>query len=101
MSMEELKAVLDSVGIPVAYRAFRKPQKPPYICYLEVNSKNFAADGIVYFAARQMQIELYTANRDQELEDRVEAALSSFYWGKSENYIDSEKCYQITYEIEV
>ena len=46
-------------------------------------------------------MELYTKQKDQSSEDKVENALSSFYWDKTEEYIDSERCYQILYEIEV
>lgn len=101
MSDEEIKKILETVGPPVAYRAFREPQKLPYICYLEAGTNNFAADGVVYHKQRKMHIELYTAYKNQEIENRMEEALSEFFWEKTETYIDSEKCYQITYEIEV
>ena len=31
----------------------------------------------------------------------VALTTAGIYWGKSEQYIDSERCYQITFEIEV
>lgn len=55
----------------------------------------------VYHKIDHIQVELYTKLKDQEAEDRVENALSSLYWDKTEEYIDSERCYQILYEIEV
>ena len=61
----------------------------------------FGADNAVYYPINHLQIELYTSLKDPETEDKVEKALSSLFWEKSEYYIDSEQCYQIIYEIEV
>ena len=55
----------------------------------------------MYQKINHIQVELYTKLKDPELEDKVEQALSSFFWDKTEEYIDSERCYQILYEIEV
>ena len=46
-------------------------------------------------------MELYTSTKDPETEAKVEAALSGVCWEKAEEYIDAEKIYQLTYEIEV
>lgn len=64
-------------------------------------SNNFVADGAVYYPVLHIQIELYTQLKNPEAEDKVEKALSSLVWEKTETYIDSEACYQILYEIEV
>ena len=73
----------------------------PYICYLTSGNSNFGADGQVYFSAKRVQIELYTKHKQPDIEDKVEAALSPYFWEKTEEYIDSEQCYQILYELEV
>lgn len=105
MTLEELRAILKASGLPAAYRAFRENSAPPlpFICYQETGSDNTGADGIVWFSARQVDVELYTAYKDPEAEQKVEAALTAagIYYDKYETYIDSEKMYQITYEIEV
>ena len=103
MKLEELKVILETSGLPVTYRAWPEGEAPalPYICYLETGSSIFAADGIVYEEFKRVQIELYTKFKDEATEDKVQQALSSFVWEKTEEYIDSEKCYQILYEIEV
>lgn len=103
MNNEELKALLETTGLKVAYRAFDEKQAPPlpYICFYETDTDNFFADGKVYSQIRVMQIELYTRRKDSEIEDKVENALSSFCWNKTETYIETEKCYQISYELEV
>lgn len=73
----------------------------PFICYMEAYSNNFAADGVTYLPVSHAQVELYTAIKDLEAEGKVETTLSSFVWEKTETYIETEKCYQILYEIEV
>lgn len=103
MKLEKVKNALESTGLPVVYRAWPEGEAPalPYICYLVTGSSNFAADGQVYEKILRLQVELYTKFKDEVLEDKVEQALSSFVWEATEEYIDSEKCYQILYEIEV
>lgn len=103
MRLEELKILLETTGLPVTYRAWPENDAPPmpYICYLVTYSNNFGADNRVYHKIDHIQVELYTKLKDPEAEDRVENALSSLYWDKTEEYIDSERCYQILYEIEV
>lgn len=103
MTLQEIKAMLDTTGLPVTYRAWPIDEAPPmpYICYLVAFSNNFGADNVVYWPINHLQIELYTELKDPESEGKVESALSSLYWDKTETYIDEERCYQILYEIEV
>ncbi len=104
MTLDELSTLLQTTGLPVTYRAWPESEAPPlpYLCYLESYSNNFAADGTVYFSAPHMQIELYEPLRDPETEAKVQAVLASVaFWEKTITYIETEKCYQILYEIEV
>lgn len=103
MTLSDLNTLLETTGLPVTYRAWPVDMAPelPYICYLVSYSNNFGADNIVYHKINHIQIELYTKLKDLEAEGKVEQALSSFYWEKTETYIKTEQCYQILYEIEV
>ena len=103
MNLEEVKNILKSTGLPVAYHSFTEEEAPslPFICFISPGTSNFAADGVVYAKANQIQVELYTKYRDFELEEKVEEALSSFYWEKESEYLESEKCFQTIYELEV
>lgn len=103
MTLENLYQLLESTGLPVVYREWPIDGAPelPYICYLTTYSNNFSADGVVYQPIDHVQIELYTKDKNPEAEGRVENALSSLFWDKSETYIDTEQCYQILYEVEV
>ena len=66
---------------------------PPFICWLIPETRNFSADGKVYFKSDKVDIELYTDEKDFELEERVEAALDAadLFWQKSEQYIKIRK----------
>lgn len=101
MTLEQLHELLKSTGFPVAYGYFSEKQQFPYILYRVTYSNNFGADNRVYQKNSHIQVELYTKLKDQHAEGKTEQALSSLFWEKSEEYIDSEKCYQILYEIEV
>lgn len=103
MNLEEFKNLLETTGIPVAYYAFPEDESPglPFICFLVSGSNNFAADGIVYKKIDHIQVELYTKNKDIESEEKVEKALSSFYWQKEEIYLKDERCFEVLYELEV
>ena len=103
MSLKEFKELLESTGIPVTYYAFPivKAPKLPFICFRVDYSNNFSADGTVYKKNNHILVELYTKNKDVESEEKVENALSSFYWDKDEEYLEEEKCFEIIYELEV
>ena len=101
-TLSQIKTMLEMTGFPVSYRAFPKEDAPemPYLCYNESVTSNFYADGVVWFSDSNLEIALYTKTKQPEAEDRVEKALSSFAWEKSESYLKDEKCYEILYEIE-
>lgn len=100
--------ILKSTGLPVVYHHFEAsennpPPKPPYIVYLFAYSDNFAADNCVYSKANNYQVELYTIKKEPATEKLVEDAMdgAEIFWDKSETYIESEKLYQVLYEIQI
>lgn len=105
MTMEELVAMLQKMGIAFAYDHFTEGESPdpPFICYLLPGSNNFAADGKVYFKINQVRIELYTDRKDLGVERKVETVLddSGIFYNKSEVWIQSEKLYEVLYSFEV
>lgn len=102
-ALEKVKELLETTGLPVAYGFFPESQAPdlPFLVYQSVYSNNFSADGIVYQSFNHIQIDLFANLKEPETEDKVESALSSFFWEKTEEYDDAEKIYRTTYEIEV
>lgn len=105
MTEQEVFKMVKSIGLPVAYHHFEEGQEPkkPYLVYLYPGSNNFAADGTVYQGINQLDIELYTGNKDLETEKKVEAVLKKhgFFYEKTESYLDTEKMYEVLYEMEV
>ena len=102
-TLSQIKTMLETTGFPVAYRAFPREGAPdmPFLCYQESEPNNFYADGVVFHSSTHPEILLYTKEKDPDAEDKVEKALSSFAWRKSETYLTNEQCYEILYEIEV
>lgn len=101
MYLDDFMKKLNTVGVPVAYRQFKKEEKIPYIIAYSTGERPFPADGEVYYRIPGMIVELYTKDKDVELEDEVEKALSSFVFSKTETYLKDEKCNMIIYEMEV
>ena len=105
MTHEEVMQMLDETGIPYAYDHFAEGESPdpPFICFLFPGSDNFSADNIVYAAFENLNIELYTDEKNPELEASVEAVLTEheLFWQKSEVWIESEKLYDVLYQMTV
>lgn len=103
MTLSELNRALQSTGLPVTYRAWPEDSAPPlpFICYLSTGTNTLPADGSVYYQWDDIRVELYTKWKDTEAEAKVEAALNDLHWTKTGTYVESERCYIITYEIEV
>jgi hypothetical protein len=57
----------------------------------------------MYFSFKQLNIELYTDEKSPETEERVEEVLlqHNLYYTKSETWIESEKLYEVLYQLEV
>lgn len=105
MTHEEVMQMLDETKIPYAYHHFAEGEspEPPFICFLFPGSDNFSADNVVYAAFENLNIELYTDEKNPELEAGVEAVLTAheLFWQKSEVWIESEKLYEVLYQMTV
>lgn len=110
MTLAELKNILESAGNDafknkVAYRAFPVNAAPdlPFICFQCTQTDNFMADSVVCKVVQEMDVELYTDEKEPETEAALEAALTSagLTWDKFEDYIESENCFMITYEVNI
>lgn len=105
MTRAEIFTMLKSVGIPTAYHHFAENTgiQPPFICFYCPDDNDFLADNTNYVKVDALTVELYTDNKDFELEGRLEAALNGagLVYTRFGEYIDSEKMYMQTYETEV
>ena len=57
----------------------------------------------MYHSFKQLDIELYTDRKSPEAEERLEEVLRlhNIYYTKTESWIESEKLYEVLYEMEV
>jgi hypothetical protein len=106
LTLEELAAILQSTGFPVAYSHFVQSEnnplpEPPFIVYLVAYSSNFGADNSVYYEIRNVQIELYTDTKSIETEHVLEEVLNNneIVYQSTESYIESEQLFQKIYEV--
>lgn len=101
----EIKELIAGLGLPYAYYQFTKQTAtaPPFICYYLAESADFAADGINYEKIRQLIIELYTEQKDFELETLIENRLTAaeLFFTRNETAIDSEQMYMVTFTTEI
>lgn len=105
MTYREISSIVASIGLPYAYYQFPEgtAQPCPYIVFFFVDTDDLYADDSNYQSIPVLNIELYTDNKDFALEALVESTLkkNGLTYYKEENYIDTEKMYQIAYEMEV
>lgn len=105
MTHNEIAEMLEETVLPVAYDHFVEGEAPdpPFICFLYPGSENFSADGQVWFKIQRLHVELYSDEKDPDLEDRLEAVLDrhGLFYNKTETWIESEKLYEVLYTMEV
>ncbi len=105
MTYQEIAELLASVGIPTAYYQFPEDtgQEPPFICFYYASSADMYADNSNYQKIDNLSIELYTDNKDFELESALENVLkgAGLTWTREETYIDTERMYEVIYSVEV
>lgn len=105
MTYKGIAAMIESIDLPYAYYQFPEGtgQEPPFVVFFYSNIDDLYADESNYQRIVTLNIELYTREKDFEKEATVEGILqnSGLSYYKEENYIDSEKMYQIAYEMEV
>lgn len=105
MTLQQVNQMVSSMGLPYSYYQFNEDtaQAPPFICFFYGPSDDLYADNSNYQDIRQLNIELYTTTKDFALERTIEniLKLNGFSFYREENFIESEKLWQIAYEMEV
>ena len=105
MTHSDLILILKETGIPFAYDHFAEGESPspPFICFLFPGSNNFSADGEVFYKVAEVRVELYTDEKNPDLENTIETIFDNhdIYYDKSEVWIPEEKLYEILYSFEV
>lgn len=105
MKISEINTMVGSIGLPFDYYQFPDgtDQAPPYVLWFLSRDNDMMADNENYCDIEQLNIELYTSFKDFEKEAQVEKVLkeNDFTYHKESVFIDSEKLYQTSYEMEV
>lgn len=102
MTYEEVWAMLDSIGIPCTYRHWDETEgvpAPPFLIFVYEDRQDFLADDGIYSKIVTTTLELYSADKDFESEDAIEAVLEAhgIQYTKEEDYISTEKLFVETY----
>ena len=105
MTPQNIKTMIESVGIPYAYHQFADDtgQEPPFICFFYGNSNDFSADDTNYIRIERLYIELYTDEKDFALESTIETTLNTnnLVFAKEQTYIDSERMHETIYTTDI
>ena len=98
MTLKELKTLLETSQMPVAFNHFKTAQKLPYIVYIIADNNQLAADNVVYHSDPVIQVELYTVRKETDTEATVESLIGPlFFYTKEEGYLPDEQMYLVTY----
>lgn len=105
MTYAQIAEMAEESSLPVAYHHFAEGDSPdpPFLIFLIQNEESFFADNRQYIRMAELDFELYTDKKDPELESRIESILQShdINYDKSETWIETEKMYEVIYEMEV
>lgn len=105
MSAEQIRNMLSEVGLHYEYDHFTTHNwiEPPFLVWKIPGSDNFTADGTTYVKIDVLNIELYSDKKDWDNEKRLEDILENYgiAYQKTGSYLESEKMYEVLYEMEV
>ncbi len=98
----DLYNLLSTLEYPVAYDHFTSKEVTiPFILYRNTDSSAFRADDKSYILGHNYIVELATEKKDLTVENSLETLFdnNNLPYDKTEDYIESEKIYQIRYFI--
>ncbi|MFV0527761.1 MAG: hypothetical protein ACK5MN_03425 [Lachnospiraceae bacterium] len=103
MTLGELKTLLDTTELKVAYHHWKAGGAPPlpYILYYEDSDLGFKADNVNYMPVKSTTIELYSQTKDVANEAKIEQILADnkLSYEAYESYLETEDMYLRAYEI--
>lgn len=103
MTLKEIADLIASFGFAYRYSHFSDTPTPPYVVYYYPSENDVKADNSNYANRRQLFIELFSSDKDFESESTIETVLkgAGLSWYKSTDFLNDEKLFQTTYEMEV
>ena len=108
MTPEKIEEMLKETGIPFRYHHFTQKEMKdiplPIIVWNVPGTDNFYADGQVYSKIKNLDIELYTDDKDWALEEKLENILDAhgIAWQQTaSDWLHTESMWESLYEMEV
>lgn len=105
MTYDKVADMLDEIGLPFTYRFYPEGSVPdlPYIVFYYPSRDDFGADNVNYVRIENVNVELYTENKDFATEALVETVFKNhgIYYEKTETYLSTEQMYECLYEIQI
>lgn len=105
MTYAQIVEMAEESSLPVTYHHFAEGDspEPPFLIFLLPNEQSFFADDAQYLRMAELDFELYTDKKDPALERKIEEILQEheINYEKSETWIETEKMYEVIYEMEV
>lgn len=102
MTTQEVASMVASIGVPYAYYQFPEgtEQATPFVCFFYSGSEGFPADDTNYQRMERLVIELYTDNKDFDLEKTVGDTLNDhgLVWTRDEEWIESERMLEVVFQ---
>lgn len=108
MTKDQIEQMLEEMEIPFRYHHFTQKEMQdiplPIIVWIVPGTDNFFADGKVYKKISKVNIEIYTDDKDWDLEEKLENVLEKhgIAWEQTGSaWLESEKMYESLYQMEV
>lgn len=105
MTFEEVKTIINSIGLPAAYFSFPEKEAPalPYLIYFYPEMRPETADNTHHAQICSLNLELYAETKDFDVESSVDTALlnAGLVFEKEETYLNDEHMYEVIYLMEV
>lgn len=101
MTYKQLYDLLLTTNLPVTYDHIDEKLEPPYIVYFSTGLNTLIADDKVYFKENRYNVILLTKIKDTTNETLLETLFDNNHivYTKYEDYMASERIYQISYTI--
>lgn len=105
MTYQEIAQMIQDTGLTNAYYSFPENSNPvlPYVLFYYPSNDDLIADNTNYQTITQLNIELYTADKDFYTELLVMNALNEhgLVFSRAESYIENEHMYEVLFETTV
>ena len=105
MTFKEIATMIGETGLEYTYYSFPEHEAPelPYIVFYYPFNNDFGADNRNYVPIVNLNVELYTENKDFNTEATVEGVFDTYglYYTKTETYLNGEEMFEVLYQMQI